>query len=252
MIVLKRPLAFFDLESTGLQVATDRIISISVKKVFPNWRCETKSTLVNPVIQIPAKVTELTGINNEMVVTAPTFNDIAREYYDFMKDSDLAGYNSNNFDIPLLNEEFLRCCFDYPDPSVKMVDVGNIFKKKESRTLTAAYKFYCGEEMLHAHDANADVQATFEVFLGQLKMYDDLPKTIEELHEFSSMDKRVDWAGKIGIDEDGDYFYNFGQSKGTKIKNDTGLAYWMLNKDFTLNTKKCVERVLEEIGAGPF
>lgn len=246
-LILKRPLAFFDIESTGLDTATDKIVSISILKVMPDYSTIKKTALLNPKKPIDPKATEVHGITNEMVADKPSFSQVSKSLHEFISECDLAGYNSNNFDIPLLCEEFLRCEIDFPTKDTKFIDVGNIFKKKEERTLSAAVKFYCNREMENAHDAEADIQATYDVFLGQFNKYPDIPKTVEELAEFSSFEKRVDFAGKIALDEDGDYIYNFGKSKGVKIKKDPSFAYWMLGKDFTRNTLKCVREILDEV-----
>jgi DNA polymerase III subunit epsilon len=250
----EKPICFFDLESTGLSTATDRIVSISVLKVFPDGSKEAKNAVVNPTIPIPKGASDVHGITDEMVKDKPTFKQIAKAIYGFMQNCDIAGFNSNYYDIPLLAEEFLRCEIDFPLPSSRFIDVGNIFKKKEQRTLSAALKFYCGKELENAHDAQADTLATYEVFCSQLEKYEDLSgQDVTTIEEFSRMgDKVVDFAGKIGIDADGDYYYTFGKSKGTKVKNDLSFAYWMSDKSFfTLNTKRVVERIIEELTAAP-
>jgi DNA polymerase-3 subunit epsilon len=244
---LNRPLAFFDLEATGTDVAKDRIVSIAILKLFPDGSTEIKKRLINPDMKMTDEVIAIHGITNEMVADQPKFRELAKSLYEFLHNCDLAGFNSNNFDIPMLSEEFLRCDMDYPLPGTHFIDAGNIFKKKEERTLSAAFKFYCGQEHTNAHDAEADVLVTWEVLKGQMARYSDLPDTVEELAKFSAFDNRVDLAGKIVKDEAGNYLYNFGPKKGTPVKDDTGLAYWMLGKDFTLNTKRVVERILEEI-----
>jgi DNA polymerase III subunit epsilon len=248
-IKLERPICFFDVESTGLDVANDRIVSISILKMFLNGETEGKSTLVNPTIKIKQDAIDIHGISDDDVKNAPTFKQISRALYDFFKDCDIAGYNSNNFDIPMLCEEFLRCGIEYPTLDVKYIDVFNIFKKKESRDLKAALKFYCQTELENAHSSDSDTIACKNIFLAQIEMYDDLKdKTIEELMLFSKNDNRVDFSGKIILDNEGDYAYNFGKSKGNKIKNDKGFGEWMLKQSFfSKNTKATVKKILNEL-----
>lgn len=246
-IELKKPICFFDIEGTGLDITNDRIVSICILKLFPNGNTEIKTRMFNPEKIMSQEVIDIHGITNEMVIDQPKFSQLAVGMYEFLKDSDLAGYNSNNYDIPLICEEFLRCNIDFPLIDTKFIDIGNIFKKKEERTLSAAMKFYCGREMENAHNAKADVEATYQVFFRQLEKYHDLPKTVDQLAEFSAMDKRVDFAGKIGIDNDGDYIYNFGKNKGIKIKEDPSFAYWMQGKDFSRDTLKKLNIILQNI-----
>lgn len=243
-----KPIAFFDVESTGLSISEDKIVSICILKVFPDGTREIKKKLINPEKPIPKEVSEIHGITDDMVKNEPTFRQLAKGIASFLDGCDLAGYNSNNYDIPILVEHFLSCGVDFPSEGTKFIDVGNLFKKKEERTLSAAMKFYCGKELEGAHDAENDVIATYEVFKAQLEKYDDLTgKDIDFVSEFTEMGKRVDFAGKIGIDADGDYVYNFGKDRGKKIKHDTGLALWCLDKDFPLDTKRKFEKVLNEI-----
>jgi DNA polymerase III subunit epsilon len=244
-----KPICFFDIESTGLNVATDRIVSISVLKAFPDGQKESKTAFVNPTISIPKESSDVHGITDEMVKDKPTFKQISKAILNFMQGCDIAGFNSNYFDVPLLAEEFLRCDIEFPHPDTNFIDVGNIFKKKEQRTLTAALKFYCGKEMENAHDASADTLATYEVFCSQLERYEDLSgQGVDVISEFSRMgDKTVDFSGKIGIDKDGDYIYTFGKNKDSKIKHDTSFAEWCISKDFPLNTKNHFRRILNEI-----
>lgn len=249
-LTLVKPIAFFDCEGTGLDVATDRIVSISVLKINPDGTQEQKDAMLNPGFLMNQEVIDIHGITNEMVADKPFFKNIAKSLFDFLQGCDLAGFNSNNYDIPLMVEEFLRCDIDFPEKGTMFIDVGNIFKKKEERSLTAAMKFYCGQSHDDAHSASADVFATYEVFKAQIQRY-GLANSVKEISEFSTMDKRVDFAGKIVRDDDGDYVYNFGKQKGTKVKYDTSLAYWMLGKDFTRNTMRVVRAMLKEIEGRP-
>jgi DNA polymerase III subunit epsilon len=248
-IKLEKPICFFDIESSGLSISEDKIVSISVLKLHPDGTMEGKSMLINPTIPIKEEATLVHGITNEMVKDHPTFKQISKALHAFFKDCDIAGYNSDSFDIPILYEEFSRCDIEYPTPDVKNIDVFNIFKKKETRDLKAATMFYCNRELEDAHSSDADTIACKDIFLAQLERYDDLTdKTVDEIMKFSKMDNRVDFAGKIIIDNDGDYVYNFGKSKGNKIKNDTGFGEWMLKQTFiTKNTKSVVNKILADI-----
>lgn len=252
-LTLTKPLAFFDIEATGTDVAKDRICSISFYKLIPNESPEIKSRLINPGMQMSDEVIAIHGITNEMVANQPNFSLIAKGLYNFLSGCDLAGFNSNNFDIPILVEEFLRVGIDFPDKGTRFIDVGNIMKKKEERSLSAAVKFYLGEDMQNAHNAEADTLATFRVFEAQMVRY-GLPDNIDELAKFSAFDNRVDFAGKIIKDDKGEYRYNFGPHKGELVMSDLGFAEWMLMKDFSRNTKKVVMDILKElsnVGDGP-
>jgi len=251
-IKLERPICFFDLETTDKDISVARIVSLSVLKLHPDGTEEGKSMLLNPTVPIKQEATDVHGISNDDVKDSPTFQNISKSLYKFLKDCDLAGYNSDGFDIPILYEEFSRCDIEYPTPDVKSIDVFNIFKKKETRDLKAATKFYCNRDLEDAHSSDADTIACKDVFLAQLERYEDLKgKTVDEIMSFSKMDNRVDFAGKIIIDDDGDYAYNFGKSKGNKIKNDTGFGEWMLKQTFlTKNTKSVVRKILEELLMG--
>lgn len=249
MIELKRPLAFFDCESTGLDVAKDRIVSIAIIKIFPDGEVTEKYQLIDPTIEIPAEATKIHGISNENVCTCPTFKQLSKGILEHFKDCDIAGYNTNSYDIPLLCEEFARVGIDFPLPETNFIDVCQIFKKREERTLSAAVKFYCDREFTGAHNALEDTRETIEVFKGQLQHYPDLPNTVEGLCKYTSPEKLVDVAKKITIDQDGDYIYNHGKSKGVKIKTDTRFAFWMLKQDhYTPNTLLWVRKILDQMG----
>lgn len=251
-LTLKKPLAFFDIEATGLDISNDRIVSLSIRTLFPE---ETRFgetvylQLFNPGIKMSEDVIKVHGITNEMVADKATFKESAETLFKLLRGCDLAGFNSNNFDIPILCEEFARCGIDFPETGTRFIDVGNIFKRKEERTLAAACKFYLGEELVNAHSADADALATMRVFGAQIERY-GLPDDIDELAKLSAFDNRVDFAGKIIKDEDGKYRYNFGPHRGELVTSDPSFAEWMLSKDFTRNTKKVVRDILNQIYAG--
>lgn len=250
---LDRPLSFFDTETTGVNVGSDRIVSISVLKLNPDGSTDGKSTFINPMMPIPVEATAVHGITDEMVKDAPTFKQISKSLYKFFEGCDIAGYNNNNFDNAILYEEFLRCGIEYPTPDVKSVDVINIFKKMETRTLSYAYKFYCGKEMEDAHSSKADTVACKEIFLAQIEKYPELmDKDVAFYSDFSRVDNRVDHAGKIVRDEQGRLRYNFGtKQKGMLISEDTGFAEWMLKQPFlTENTKNVVRFELNRLQNG--
>jgi DNA polymerase-3 subunit epsilon len=244
---LKNPIVFFDLETTGINVASDRIVEISYLKVFPNGNEESKTLRVNPTIPIPAKVTEIHGITDEDVKNEPTFNEIAKTIVKAIEGCDIAGYNSNKFDIPLLAEELLRAEIDIDLKKRKFVDVQVIFLKKEPRTLGAAYEFYCKKQLINAHSAEADTRATYEILQSQLERYPDLENDIEKLSEFSSHNQNADYAGRIIYDEKGIERFNFGKYKGLTVEEvfekDPAYYGWMMNNDFPLYTKKVLTTI---------
>ena len=244
---LKNPLIFFDLETTGISISTDRIVEISYLKIYPNGDEESKTIKINPSIPIPEEATKIHGINDEDVKDAPTFSEIARTLSKALEGCDLAGYNSNKFDIPLLAEEFIRAEADIDLKKRKFVDVQVIFHKKEQRTLSAAYKFYCNKELEDAHSAEADTRATYEILKAQLSKYPDLAGEIEQLAEYSSHNKNVDFAGRIIYNEKKEEIFNFGKYKGQKVvdifENDPAYYSWMMNNDFPLYTKKVLTAI---------
>jgi DNA polymerase III subunit epsilon len=244
---LKNPLIFFDLETTGINIVTDRIVEISYLKIFPTGKEESNTFLVNPTIPIPEKSTAIHGIKDEDVKDAPTFNELAKTLANIMEGCDLAGYNSNKFDIPLLAEELLRAEVDIDLKKRKFIDVQVIFHKKEQRTLSAAYKFYCEKELSDAHTAEADTRATFEVLKSQLDKYPDLKNDIDELSKYSSHTKNVDYAGRIVADDDGTERFNFGKYKGIKVEDvfekDPAYYGWMMSSEFPLYTKKVLTSI---------
>lgn len=244
---LKRPIVFFDLETTGINVSSDRIVEISLLKISPNGKEQWMTTRINPEMPIPPKTTAIHGISDEDVAGAPTFREVAKNLTLFLEGCDLAGYNSIKFDIPLLAEEFLRTDTDFNFRKRNYVDVQIIFHKKEQRTLIAAYQFYCNKQLKDAHSSKADTSATFEVLKAQLDRYEDLDNDIEKLADFSSYNDYVDFAGRIILDENGVEIFNFGKHKGKPVakvlEEEPSYYSWMMNGDFPLYTK----RVLTEI-----
>jgi DNA polymerase III subunit epsilon len=244
---LKRPIAFLDLETTGINVSTDRIVELSVLKISPNGKEEWMSTRVNPEMTIPPKSTAIHGIKDEDVVKSPTFKEIARNLATFLEGCDLAGYNAIKFDIPVLAEEFLRVNIDFSFIKRKYVDVQVIFHKKEQRTLSAAYQFYCKKDLEGAHGSKADTAATYEILKSQLDRYKDLENDVEKLAVFSSFNNNVDFAGRIILDENGVEVFNFGKHKGKPVEvvfNEEPAYYsWMMNGEFPLYTKKVLTEI---------
>lgn len=244
---LKRPLCFFDLETTGVNVVSDRIVEIAVLKLLPNGNKEGKTWLVNPEMPIPKGASDVHGITNEQVKDAPNFKTLSKEIYDFMKDCDWAGFNSDRFDIPLIAEEFMRAEVDFDLKNHKTIDVQTIFHKMEQRTLTAAFKFYCDKSLEDAHSAEADTMATYEVLKAQLDRYDDLENDTAFLADFSSRKKIADFAGFIAYDKEGDECFSFGKHKGKKVteilEKEPGYFGWLLSADFPLYTKKVLTAI---------
>ncbi len=244
---LNRPICFFDLETTGINIANDRIVEISILKVFPNGNKESITWRVNPEMEIPAEVIAIHGITNEMVADEPTFKELAPKVYELVKDSDLGGYNSNRFDIPILAEELIRAEIDFDLKKNRSVDIQTIFHKKEKRTLEAAYSFYCDKNLTNAHSAEADTLATYEVLKAQLDRYEDLENDIPFLSSFSSHKKFADFAGFIGLDKNGKELFSFGKHKGVLVEDvlekEPGYFGWILNADFPLYTKKVLTRI---------
>jgi DNA polymerase-3 subunit epsilon len=239
---LNRPLCFFDLETTGIDVSKDRIVEISIFKVFPNGTTESKTWLVNPTIPIPAQASAVHGITNEKVANEPTFNELASQVHNMIKDSDLGGFNSDRFDIPLLAEELLRAGVDFDMKNRVSIDVQTIFHKKEERTLSAAYKFYCNASLENAHSAEADTIATYEVLKAQLDRYEDLENDAKWLSEFTTRKKSVDFAGFIALNNEGKEIFTFGKNKGQLVEEvlekEPGYYGWIQGADFPLYTKK--------------
>lgn len=257
---LEKPLVFFDLETTGVNIASDRIVELSYYKLYPNGSSESKTYRVRPVqmmlgqevtMPIPAEASAVHGIYDADVADCPTFKQIASEVAKVIEDSDLAGYNSNHFDVPLLAEEFLRSDVDIDLKSKKMIDAYTIFQKNEPRNLTAAYKFFCNKDLADAHSANADTMATYEVLMAQLERY-DIPTTVAELSEYSQGATRfADFAGRIAYDNEGVEIFNFGKYKGMRVKDvfrrDSGYFGWLVNGDFPEYTKAVFKRVFKSL-----
>ena len=249
---LENPLCVFDLETTGLQVTKDRIVQIAALKIHPNGKQEELNLIVNPEMEIPQEVIDIHGITNELALNAPTFRELAEEIKSFFGDSDLAGYNSNKFDIPVLAEEFLRVGIEFDLTQRAFIDVQNIFHKMEQRTLVAAYKFYCKKKLENAHDAMYDTKATWEVLEKQIEKYKLKPDVLS-LAELSRAGnhKILDMAGRIAINSKGEVIYNFGKHNGKTIesvaKTEPGYYGWMLEADFPLYTKSVLRKAMEEI-----
>lgn len=244
---LKRPIAFIDLETTGVNVGADRIVELAILKIFPNGTRDSRVYKVNPTIPIPEESSKIHGIYDKDVKDCPTFKDISKEINTLLGDCDMAGYNSNKFDIPLLIEEFTRCDIHFDLASRKLIDVQNIFHKMEQRTLSAAYKFYCNKDLQNAHTAEADTLATFEVMLAQLEKYDTLKNDVDFLSQFSSITKNVDLAGRIVFNDKGEEVFNFGKYKGKLVadifESEPSYYDWMMKGDFATNTKNVITAI---------
>lgn len=250
---LQRPLAVFDLETTGLNITQDRIVEIAIIKIYPNGKEEEFHSLVNPEIKIPEEVSLIHHIYDNDVVGKPTFKEIAKKVTDFIDDADLVGFNSNKFDIPVLSEELLKVGSDFDMSNRKFIDIQNIFHKMEQRTLSAAYKFYCNKEIENAHSALDDTKATWEVMKAQIEKYNDLENNVEFLSDFSKAGNNtaLDFAGRLAINKQNEVVYNFGKNKGKTIKevseSEPGYYGWMMQADFPLYTKQCLKKEMERI-----
>ena len=263
---LERPIVFFDLETTGVNVGQDHIVQICLHKVLPDGTTQTVTHFVRPVdgkgetVHIPEVTTRIHGISDADVADKPTFRELASEIAAFIGDADLAGYNSNKFDVPLLVEEFLRADYPFDLKCRRRVDVQNIFHKMEQRTLKAAYRFYCNKELDNAHSADADTLATYEVLMAQLDRYQDAEYTapdgtvskpivndIEALSQFSTANTWADLTGFIGFDQQQREVFNFGKHKGKQVEKvfDDEPSYydWMMKSEFPLSTKSCITEI---------
>ncbi|MDE5850300.1 MAG: 3'-5' exonuclease [Muribaculaceae bacterium] len=247
---LIRPIIFFDLETTGTSVTSDRIVEISLIKVFPDGHTEEKTRRINPERHIPEESTAIHHITDEDVKDAPTFRQIAKSLHELFDDSDIAGFNSNKFDVPLLIEEFGRAGLSFDVSGRNFVDVQGIFHKMEQRTLVAAYRFYCGKDLNDAHSASADTRATYEVLLSQLDRYPELKNDVQALAEFSSGGRNVDLAGRMIYDDNHEPIFNFGKNKGKKVKDvvrhEPGFIQWIMQGDFPKETKDQLRRLQYE------
>ncbi|MBT8304052.1 MAG: 3'-5' exonuclease [Bacteroidia bacterium] len=244
---LNKPICFFDLETTGINISKDRVVEISILKVFPDGKEESRTWLVNPEMKIPVEVTAIHGISDADVADKPTFKELAKEIYNMIKDSDLGGFNSNRFDIPLLAEELLRAEVDFDMKGRVSVDVQTIYHKMEQRTLSAAYRFYCQKDLDGAHSAEADTNATFEVLKKQIEKYDVLENDMNFLSEFSSRKKFADFAGFIIYNKQNEECFSFGKHKNKRVVDvldqEPGYFGWLLNADFPLYTKKVLTAI---------
>lgn len=270
---LKKPIVFFDIESTGTNVSADRIVEICALKVNVDGSEEIRTRRINPTIPIPAEVVKIHGITNEDVLNEPTFKEVSKSLFDFIGNADLAGYNSNKFDVPMLIEEFYRAGIDFPMENRKLVDIQNIFHQMEQRTLSAAVKYYLGKPHEGAHGAEADVRATYDVLLAQLEKYDQVAYTdkegktsypvvndIEALSAFSTNSDWVDFGGRMVFDKDKRELFNFGKHKGKPVEDvlraEPSYFDWMMNGDFPRSTKKALETIrmrmlANKLGATP-
>ena len=245
---LDKPVVFFDLETTGTNTAQDRIVEISYLKVSPNGNEDMHTRRINPCMHIPEQASAVHGIYDDDVKDCPTFKEVAKEIARDFEGSDIAGFNSNRFDVPLLAEEFLRAGVDIDLSRHRFIDVQVIFHKMEQRTLTAAYKFYCGKDLTDAHSADGDTRATYEVLMAQLDRYpNDLKNDMAFLSEFSSFTRNVDFAGRIVRNDKGQEVFNFGKYKDMPVvevfNRDPGYYSWILQGDFPLNTKQVLTRL---------
>lgn len=244
---LKRPIVFFDLETTGVDTSRDRIVEISMVKITPDGDKVVKTRRINPEMPIPAEATAVHGITDEDVRDEPTFRQIAKSLAQFIEGCDFGGFNSNRFDLPVLVEEFLRAGVDVDFKRRRFVDVQNIFHKKEQRTLVAAYKFYCDKDLENAHSAEADTLATYEVLEAQIERYPDIGDTVEALADFSTHGDIVDFAGRIALNDKGEEVFTFGKYRGRSVeevfRQEPSYYSWMMQGDFPLYTKKVITEI---------
>jgi DNA polymerase-3 subunit epsilon len=259
-LTLTRPIAFFDLETTGIKIATDRIVEICIHRINTDGSTKTKTLRINPEVPIPPEVTAIHGITDEDVKDAPRFREVAHDLAHFLENCDLAGFNSNHFDIPLLVEEFLRAGIDFELKGRRFVDIQNIFHKMEPRNLHAAYKFYCDKELVNAHSAEADTIATFEILKAQLDRYKEVEfkdkkgnvthpvvNDVKALSDFSYTSKSADLVGQIVFNDKNEEIFNFGKHKGKLVsevfKNEPSYYDWIMKSEFALSTKKVVTSI---------
>jgi DNA polymerase-3 subunit epsilon len=248
MLQLIRPIAFLDLETTGVNLSTDRIVEIAIIKINPDQSRVVKRKLINPEMTIPQQSIDIHGITNKMVKDAPTFKQAGNEIKQFLDNCDLGGYNSNRFDIPMLMEEFLRAGMDVDLSSRRMIDVQHIFYTMEPRTLTAAYRFYCQKELENAHSAEADVDATIDVLMSQVERYQQLGNSVDSILQTIGEEKIVDYARRFSFDDKGVEVFNFGKYKGRSVqevlKSEPQYYDWMMRGDFPLHTKQKLTEIM--------
>lgn len=251
MLQLTHPLVFLDLETTGVNLSSDRIVEIAMIRIQPDGTRQVKRKLINPEMPIPKASSDVHGITDEMVKDAPTFKQAGNEIKQFLENCDLGGYNSNRFDIPLLMEEFLRAGLEVNLSERKMVDVQHIFYSMEPRTLSAAYKFYCNQELVNAHSAEADIQATVDVLMAQLERYPKLGNTVESILNVIGEDRVIDYARRFVYDDKGIEVFNFGKYKGQAIcevlKREPHYYDWMMRGDFPLHTKQKLTELMNKV-----
>ena len=244
---LKRPIIFFDLETTGVDTSKDRIVEISMIKIMPDGEEIVKTRRINPGMPIPPEATAIHGISDADVADQPLFAQVAKSLEQFVRGCDFGGFNSNRFDLPMLVEEFMRAGIDVDFKRRKFIDVQNIFHKKEQRTLVAAYKFYCDKELEGAHSAEADTRATYEVLKAQLDRYDDLENYVDALAAFSCRAEAADYAGRILFNDKGEEVFGFGKYKGRSVaevfREEPSYYAWMMNGDFPLYTKRVITEI---------
>lgn len=248
---LKRPLAFFDLETTGVDIANDRIVEISILRINPDGSKQSKTMRLNPTIPIPDEASKVHGIYDEDVITCQVFKEAAAELFEFMNPCDLAGFNSNRFDVPVLLEEFIRAGYNFSIDNRALIDVHRIYTLFEKRTLEAAYQFYCNKTLENAHSAEADTLATYEVLIAQLEKYaPELKSDISFLHDFSNEERFLD-SGRRFLLTGGKAVFNFGKYKGRPVedvlKNDPGYYSWMMQGDFAQHTKQKLTEIKEKM-----
>ncbi len=252
---LERPLVFFDLETTGIDVTKERIVEISLLKLFPDGSEKITTLLVNPGISIPAEASKVHGIYDLMVANEPTFKEISTSLLGIFSDSDISGYNILNYDLPLIRAEFKRCGIEFPPTGTIAIDPYQIYVKKEprdpanraeSRNLITAYRFYCGESLKNAHSAEADIVATKEVFLAQVEMYGDIGNTLTSISQYLGMGttRSADISGKLIYDENNEVLFNFGKHAGKMVRNERSYAEWMLKSDFPADTNEVLKKIL--------
>jgi DNA polymerase-3 subunit epsilon len=248
MLNLTRPIAFIDLETTGVSLSTDRIVEIAIIKILPDGSRQVKRKFLKPGMPIPKESSDIHGITDDMVKDAPTFKQAGNEIKMFIENCDLGGYNSNRFDIPILMEEFLRAGMDVDLSTRRMIDVQHIFYTMEPRTLTAAYKFFCQKDLVDAHSAEADVDATIEVLMAQLQRYTNLGDSVESILQVIGEDRIVDYARRFGFNDKGEEVFNFGKHKGRTVRDvlkaEPQYYDWMMRGDFPLHTKQKLTEIL--------